>query len=66
MAQSSLDAKLNNVNDVDQQSVDYADQATPNESAICGICMKESFKNELISCSECGLGGKQHTRTKSI
>ena len=28
------------------------------ETAVCGICLKESLKDDLITCSECGLGGK--------
>ena len=32
-------------------------QKNNNKTALCGICMKDSFKDELISCSVCGLGG---------
>lgn len=28
------------------------------KTSVCGICMKESLKDDLISCSDCGLGGK--------
>lgn len=35
-----------------------SDQVTQNsKNAICGICMKESSKDDLITCTECGLGG---------
>lgn len=58
MAQSFADNCFDEKLNFDQQDSSSINSDHLKNRSTCGICNKISLKDDLITCFECGLGGK--------